>query len=99
MGGLEEHGAIFTSGERRRPAVQAGRGECARNTTANVIARCEHYPIAGFAVRDGECLKTEGPARLGVVAAAIELERENPLAAFDVDGMACPVVDDDVRGH
>ena len=100
MGGLEEHGAIFTSREGRRLVVrQAGRDAGARNTTANVVARGERHRIAGLADRDGELVKTEGPERSRVVAIAVERELEKRPAASHVNGMARPVVDDDLCGH
>ncbi len=100
MGGLEQHGAISTSGEGRQLAVrQAGRDACTRNTTATVVARCERHRIAGLADRDGERVKTGGPKRFRVVATAIERELEKRPAASDVNGMTCPVVDHDLCGH
>ena len=100
MGGLEEHGPIAASREGRRLAVrQAGRDADARNTTATVVARGERHRIAGLADRDGERLKTGRPERFRVVAIAIERELEKRPAARDVNGMACPVVDDDLCGH
>ena len=100
MGGLEEHGAIPASGEGRRLAVrQAGGDAWARHTTATVVARGERHRIAGLADRDGELVKTEGPERSRVVAIAVERELEKRPAASHVNGMARPVVDDDLCGH